>query len=224
MTIQITRERIVANIPQTLTIIALLLTVSAFFIKGALDKGTPATNLTSIIAMATPFAVLVSEGILARRFIRLIMRREKLVESAIFFASWIFVILIGIDLGGTIRNPLGLGRGSDLYKYMFNVVSVHGQLAMGAVGSLFALYYLMLTDLKPSRVANIIVALCAVFSFAYVTPVGDLIWPGLSYVGSYLYMYPGAVGSQIHWFAVYLGAFVLVMRAIFYMERLRGGA
>ena len=214
MTVTITREKVIANIPQTLVVFVLLLTTAALFVKG----GLPTSSwLTGTIAMATPFAVMVSEGILARRFIRMIMKREKLVESLIFIVSWISVILIGI-----VPNPFGLGRASDLYKNIYNVAAVHGEMATTIVG-VYALYYLMITDLKPSRMANIIIIVGTIFAVLYITPVGDLIYPGLALAGQYLYMYPGAVGASIHWYVIYLGTFGLVMRALFYKERLRGG-
>jgi hypothetical protein len=137
---------------------------------------------------------------------------EDIWGGVIFFAAVFALVGVGFTLG----------RDSDLWYAIWDITDMHGYFGIMVVSAM-TLQYLLITRLRPTTAGNTVVFFTELLVLLTVTPVGDLIWPEISKLGILVYLYPSAVGGQIHWFIIYIAFLVLVVRILINKERIRAG-
>jgi hypothetical protein len=205
-------DSVVRNLPQAIAIIVILLCFAGYFTVGGLES---TDWLRNVINMSAPFALIVTSLITFRSYILKMMNRktsEDVWGGIIFFATTFLLIGVGFTMG----------RASDLWYAIYDITDIHGYFGIMVVSAM-TLQYLLITRLRPTSWGNAVVFFTEILVLLTVTPVGDLIWPEIAKLGILFYLYPSAVGGQIHWFIIYIAFLVLVVRILVNKERIRAG-
>jgi hypothetical protein len=187
--------------------------VIAFIINTLVIGGYPPINYfrDNIIIRAYPLASIASVLVMIKVYIvnwmRAAISRVRIVAWAITF-----VVVCAV--------ALAYGVGSELYdEIIFVAVTVPMEMRYLIVA--FSITSLMATYLKPRSIPHTIMIITQILVFCALSPLGEMIWPGLTEAGNWLHDVP-QVGAYIAlWGGNYIGMMILCVLLVLGMERLR---
>jgi len=190
--------------------IIILLQMAGMFVKGGI---VTSTWISILVGLTIPFAIIVSVGTLLQVNIKRLTERksrDEVITSSVFFIVFLSVLVVTFTLG----------TGSDTYWYVYDILQRHVFLsALSLCG--FSLVLLIALHQRPKNLGHAWMVAMTALSFMMVSPLGDLLWPPISSVALFFYLYPGAVGYQMLVFGLNIGLFTLVIRTLIGKQKLR---
>jgi hypothetical protein len=76
-------------------------------------------------------------------------------------------------------------------------------------------------SLVPKNFAYVYMIIMSIISYLAFTPLGTMIFPPIADLAVWIQMYPSAVGVQMLWTGLYMGAMIVMIRVILFKETLR---
>jgi len=202
------KVNIVNELPTIIGVIGLFFVSTTYWTDPA---WAPALELRNAVTLSLPFATMITVGLLVRRHIYNIIRKEDTTPyDLVVICGTLLMILLGA-IGG-LTDPTMV----SLYTNV-NVIGTMAVIAAIAI-SIFSPMIRIYRAKTPTMGLLIILSILALFTY---TPIGETIHPIIPRTGDFIQTYISGASDSAFWVSTYIGSVALITRMILLKEKLR---